>query len=105
MGIPDINIAGFLDGDIAASQRIFGEVNEALREIGFFTITGHGVPMETVTGLQANAKAFFDGPLNDKLRFKNPRGSISRGYVGLGQENLGRTLNGGAQVDVKEQLA
>jgi len=105
MGIPNIDIAGFLAGDAAASQRIFGEVNDALREIGFFTITGHGVPIDTITGLQTNAKAFFDGPVGDKLRFKNPRGSISRGYVGLGQENLGRTLNGGAQVDVKEQLA
>jgi isopenicillin N synthase-like dioxygenase len=105
MGIPDINIAGFLGGDAAATRRIFGEVNDALQEIGFFTISGHGIAPEVIAGLRTAAKAFFDGPVQTKLRFRNPRGSISRGYVSLGEENLGRTLNGGAQIDVKEQLA
>lgn len=104
VGIPEIDISGFLAGDAAASKRVYAEVNDALKEVGFFTIVGHGVPMETISGLRNGAKAFFDMPPEDKLRFANPRGSISRGYVGIGKENLGRTL-GGATIDVKEQLA
>jgi isopenicillin N synthase-like dioxygenase len=44
-------------------------------------------------------------PAAEKQRFKNLRGSISRGYLGVGQENLGRTRDSAALVDVKEQLA
>lgn len=104
-GIPEIDIAGFLAGDIAASRKVYAEVNAALQEVGFFTIVGHGVPSETIASLRNGAKAFFDMPANAKQRFANPRGSISRGYVGIGQENLGRTLGGGASIDIKEQLA
>lgn len=104
-GIPEIDIAGFLAGDAAASQRVYGEVNEALREVGFFTIVGHGVPSATIDALRTGAKAFFDLPTTEKSRFANPRGSISRGYVGIGEENLGRTQGGSASVDMKEQLA
>ena len=103
--IPEINIAGFLAGDAVASMKVFGQVNEALREVGFFTIAGHGVPAEMIAALRDGAKAFFDMPGEDKLRFANPRGSISRGYVGIGKENLGRTLGGAATIDLKEQMA
>lgn len=104
-GIPEIDIAGFLAGDAAASRRVYDDVNTALQEVGFFTIVGHGVPSATIDALRGGAKAFFDLPAADKNRFANPRGSISRGYVGIGEENLGRTQGGGASVDMKEQLA
>ena len=105
MSIPEIDIAGFLANDPIASRRIFDEVNEALREVGFFTVVGHGIDEQTISALSTISKTFFDMPEADKQPFRNPRGSISRGYVGVGQENLGRTLNGAALIDVKEQFA
>lgn len=105
MSVPEINIAGFIAEDEVASRRVVNQVNEALREIGFFTIVGHGIAEAELAALSTSAKAFFDLPPAEKQRFKNPRGSISRGYVGIGQENLGRTLGGTSLVDVKEQLA
>jgi isopenicillin N synthase-like dioxygenase len=105
MSVPEINIAGFLSGNAFATRGIYDQVNAALREVGFFTVVGHGVDTETTSALSKTAKAFFDLPLPDKQRFVNQRNSISRGYVGVGQENLGRTHNGAALVDLKEQLA
>jgi isopenicillin N synthase-like dioxygenase len=105
MSIPEINIAGYLSGDEIATRRIYDQVNEALREVGFFTIVGHGVDEKTTSSLSKMAKAFFDLPLPEKQRFVSQRNSISRGYVGVGRENLGRTHNGAALVDIKEQLA
>lgn len=105
MGIPEIDICGFLAGDGVATRCIYDQVNEALREVGFFTVVGHGIDERLISGLSRTAKAFFDLPLPEKRRFVNPRGSISRGYVGVGQENLGRTHNGAALIDIKEQLA
>jgi isopenicillin N synthase-like dioxygenase len=105
MSIPEIDISGFIKGDAVAAGRIYDQINDALREIGFFTIVGHGVDERELSAFSTIAKAFFDMPLAEKQRFRNPRNSISRGYVGIGQENLGRTSVGGALVDVKEQLA
>jgi isopenicillin N synthase-like dioxygenase len=105
MGIPEINIASFLANDPIASRRIYDEVNTALREVGFFTIVGHGIDEQITSNLSRTAKSFFDLPNTEKQRFTNPQGSISRGYVGIGQENLARTHNGAAFVDIKEQLA
>jgi len=105
MGIPEIDIAGFLAGDANASRRVYSDVNAALREVGFFTIIGHGVASATIDAVRGGAKAFFDLPQSDKGRFANSRGSISRGYIGIGEENLGRTQGRGASIDVKEQLA
>ena len=42
MAIPEIDISGFFRGDAVAAARIYDQVNDALREIGFFTIVGHG---------------------------------------------------------------
>jgi isopenicillin N synthase-like dioxygenase len=105
MGIPEIDVSGFIAKDRIATERVYDEVNEALRDIGFFTIVGHGVDEGELSAFSKTAKAFFDLPLADKERFRNLRNSISRGYVGIGEENLGRTSVGGAMVDVKEQLA
>lgn len=105
MSVPEIDISGFLTNDPDKTRRIYDEVNEALREVGFFTVAGHGIDPTSMMALQTTAKAFFDLSPAEKQLFANPRKSISRGYVGLGQENLGRTHQGAALVDLKEQLA
>jgi isopenicillin N synthase-like dioxygenase len=105
MTIPEIDISGFIKGDKIATAGVYQQVNDALREIGFFTIVGHGIEQSGLSAFSTTAKAFFDMPLAEKECFRNLRNSISRGYVGIGQENLGRTSVGGAMVDVKEQLA
>jgi isopenicillin N synthase-like dioxygenase len=105
MTVPEIDISGFIRGDAVAANRVYNQVNDALREIGFFTIIGHGIDERELSAFSQTAKAFFDLPFADKQCFRNPRNSISRGYVGIGQENLGRTSVGGALIDVKEQLA
>jgi isopenicillin N synthase-like dioxygenase len=105
MGIPEIDVSGFLAKDRIATERVYDQVNEALRDVGFFTIVGHGVDERELSAFSSSAKAFFDRPVAEKQRFRNPRNSISRGYVGIGHENLGRTLGGTALIDIKEQLA
>jgi isopenicillin N synthase-like dioxygenase len=91
MSVPEIDISGFIAGDALARRRTCARVNEALCEVGFFTIVGHGIDERVTSALQMTAKTFFDLPPIEKQRFANPRGSISRGFVGVGEENLGRT--------------
>ncbi len=89
MGIPEIDIAGFLAGDAAAQRRVCGEVNDALRDIGFFTITGHGVAPELIAGMRNTAKAFFDLPARDKLRFRNQHAASAAVMSGWGRRISG----------------
>jgi isopenicillin N synthase-like dioxygenase len=105
MSIPQIDISAAATGDGGAARQVHDEVNRALVEVGFFTVVGHGVDPRLIDNMRSLSKTFFDLPAAEKVRYANPRSSISRGYVGVGRENLGRTLKGAALVDVKEQLA
>jgi len=105
MPVPHIDLGPVLAGDAAGARAVHKAVDEALRTVGFMTIGNHGVPEDLVQRLFTEARAFFAQPLSEKDRWKNPRSSVSRGYVPIGAENLGRTLAGGTQVDLKEQVA
>jgi isopenicillin N synthase-like dioxygenase len=49
--IPVIDLASALGGDPVARLRTGREIDRTCTEIGFFTITGHGVPAETIRAL------------------------------------------------------
>ena len=42
--VPVIDIAGFATGDGAQRDHVVRAVREACEHVGFFVITGHGVP-------------------------------------------------------------
>ena len=82
------------------------QIREAAERIGFFSITGHGVPRSTVDALYGSARAFFDLPLDEKQRVAPPRPDYPRGYKAVGFEALaaGNTVAGEPPVppDLKE---
>ncbi len=100
--VPVIDVAPFLDGtDRAGVARAIGR---ACEEIGFFTIVGHGVDAGLVQRMYDVSRAFFDLPVADKQRVRRPRPEQSRGYIGLGEENLSYSV-GRATTDLKEFFA
>ena len=52
--------------------------------LGFFGIVGHGVPADLMGLMLDVSRAFFDLPLTEKRKVKQPRPEQSRGYIGLG---------------------
>jgi len=60
--IPVIDLGAALTGDAAARLRTGRQIDRTCTEIGFFTITGHGVPAEVIRGLNSKARAFFALP-------------------------------------------
>lgn len=106
MTVPVIDLSGVRRGDAAARAGAAREVDRALVDIGFFSIVGHGIDPALIAGLRETALAFFEQPAALKRACSSPQGSISRGYVGVGAENLGPTLGLDAtRRDLKEQLA
>lgn len=86
--VPVIDIAPFLAGDVAGRQRVASELARAAEQIGFFAITGHGVPDSIVDALHEQAHAFFDLPLAEKQRMAPLAPTYPRGYQGVGFDAL-----------------
>ncbi|HTZ35108.1 MAG TPA: 2-oxoglutarate and iron-dependent oxygenase domain-containing protein [Stellaceae bacterium] len=103
---PIVDLAGF-DGPAAAGRRaaIVERIAEACETIGFFGVTGHGVPREVIDGLTAASYRFFDLPLAEKLRVKRPRPEQNRGYIPAGDERLARLRGVETPADLKEMYA
>jgi isopenicillin N synthase-like dioxygenase len=95
--IPIIDISGLLAGS-SGDEKVAREIGAACRGIGFFYITGHRIPPETVSNVFRAAAAFFAAPasIKNKARFSGP--AANRGFIGLG----GETLDPGKPPDVKE---
>jgi isopenicillin N synthase-like dioxygenase len=87
----------------AVTQRdLVHQVARACEEIGFFTVTGHGVPGAVIAELVAQAYAFFDLPLAEKLAVRRPRPEQNRGYIAPGEERLARLHGDETPPDLKE---
>jgi isopenicillin N synthase-like dioxygenase len=100
--IPIIDLTGAREGGRADRLRIAGEIDAACREIGFFTLTGHGVPREVISDLQEKAHVFFGLPLAEKLLSRHPVIGTNRGYHPAGHEALSSAMDQVAPADLKE---
>ena len=86
--VPVIDIAPFLSGSATGRAQVARALGSAAEQIGFFAITGHGVPNATMDRLYATAHAFFELPLDEKRCSAPPVPTYPRGYKGLGFEAL-----------------
>jgi isopenicillin N synthase-like dioxygenase len=86
--IPVIDIAPALAGSRAERLRVAQAIDRACVEIGFFTVTGHGVPRAVMDELRSKAHDFFALPLEEKRRAIHPVTKTPRGYIALGVEAL-----------------
>jgi isopenicillin N synthase-like dioxygenase len=66
--------------------------DNACRDVGFFGITGHGVPVEVVAAAWDASRRFFDLPLERKMEAWSDADPY--GYEPMESEALGRTLDG-----------
>lgn len=57
--IPIVDFTGVAEGDAAALERAAAAIRDAFTTVGFFYITGHGVPDPVTDTAIAEARAFF----------------------------------------------
>ena len=76
------DLGQLLHGDARARERFVQELGEALQEIGFAILVGHGVDPRLFEQAATWVEEFFTGvPLAEKLCFQAARhGSVSEGY-------------------------
>jgi isopenicillin N synthase-like dioxygenase len=100
--IPVIDLAPARHGGRTDRLRVARQLDEACCAIGFFTITGHGVPDQTISDLRAAGHAFFALPLAVKLQASHPVTGTNRGYHPAGREALATANDQAAPADLKE---
>jgi isopenicillin N synthase-like dioxygenase len=100
--VPVIDIGAFVGGDVDERRRVGAEIDRACREIGFFTVVGHGVADAVIVGAHRRATEFFDLPLADRLAVVMPEPGYPYGYNPMRAETLNRSIGGTAPADLKE---
>ncbi|CAN5678225.1 oxidoreductase [soil metagenome] len=86
--IPRIDIAALSSSDPAARHAVAGLIGTACRDVGFFVIEGHGVPLALMADTFAQSARFFAQPIEAKRDLSIDKLGSNRGYVGLGVEAL-----------------
>jgi isopenicillin N synthase-like dioxygenase len=81
------------------------EINAACERVGFLSIVGHGIDEAVVDGAWNTARAFFDLPIEDKMRVAMPRPGYPYGYSPIAGETLAKSLGNGGAPDLKESFA
>jgi len=104
MSVPVIDLAPYLKGAPDGKRKVAEEVGRACRDIGFLTIIGHGVSDDLVENFYRSAREFFDLPVSEKIKIKQPRPDQVRGYSGVGEEGLSYSLDEPSPPDLKESL-
>jgi len=102
ISIPVIDLAPARGGGRAERLAVARAIDAACREIGFFAVSGHGVPDALVHELRLRAHEFFALPLADKLAARHPVLGTNRGYHPVGGETLAAANDAAAPPDLKE---
>lgn len=100
--VPLIDLGPFYTGNIEGRRAVASAVGTACREIGFFTLAGHGVSAALTAQVEAAARAFFDLPAEVKARV--PLTTSGAGYSPLQGEALAATRGEATPADLKESF-
>ena len=98
--IPIVDFANAFSGDPEARKAVAWEVHKAARDTGFFYLTGHRVPRETLERQLAFARLFFAQPAEKKLEIRIDKSSNMRGYDPMERQ----ALDVDSPPDLKESL-
>ncbi|MFF4303206.1 isopenicillin N synthase family dioxygenase [Streptomyces sp. NPDC001601] len=102
--LPLIDISRFRapDTDRAA---FLAELRSAAHEVGFFYVTGHGVPAALRDEALTAARAFFALPEQQRLEIENLNSPQFRGYTRTGTEYTAGSADWREQIDIGPERA
>ncbi len=102
--IPNIDLATAAAGEDGAA-RVAAKLRSACADVGFFLISGHGVPQAVIDGCWSAARGFFDLPLDRRMAVAMPYTGYPYGYAQLLSEALSQSLGEATPADLKESYS
>jgi len=100
LSLPIVDITGLSSPDPAARLAVGRAIRAACLDKGFMYVTGHGIDGDLRAQVLAQAAAFFDMPLDNKIAVSMAHSPCNRGYEPM----RGQTLEAGAPPDLKESF-
>jgi isopenicillin N synthase-like dioxygenase len=86
-GIPQVDLSKFVDGTAAMQAEFVQELGKAFSEIGFVSVTNHGIPLDLVNKFFKLSEQFFAMDLEKKSKHEVKGGAGQRGYTSFGREH------------------
>ena len=84
-GIPILEVSDFLAGVPGARERLAAELRQALEQVGFYYIHGHGVSQALIDDVFAQCARFHARPLAEKMAIRGNEHNVGympvNGYV------------------------
>lgn len=102
--LPVLDLSMLDQGDEAA-QAFREELRRVTHEVGFFYLTGHGVPTELIQRLLRVGREFFALPDDEKLAIENTNSPHFRGYTRMGGEYTQGKNDWREQLDIAAERA
>ena len=104
--IPVVDLGGGAIEGPGKREHVAGDIHRACRETGFFYVANHGVDPGLVGRQFAQAKRFFDLPLDEKMALHMRHSKSTAGYEPVGGQVLDSQDAGSskAPADLKESF-
>lgn len=96
--VPLIDVRGLASDGAGTLRRVADAIDRASRDVGFFYITGHGIPEDLMEACVGVAQRFFALPQEDKEAIRVD--ARHRGYIGPGAARM----YAGVRPDLKESF-
>lgn len=103
LALPILDLS-LLDGTPEEAERFRAQLREATHRVGFFYLTGTGVPPELEERLLRVSRAFFALPEEQKLAIENIKSPHFRGYTRIGGERTQGKVDWREQIDIGPEL-
>jgi isopenicillin N synthase-like dioxygenase len=103
--VPVIDFAPLAGTSDAAIDAVAGEVDDASREIGFFTVVNHPVPVPLIRRMFQESARFFSQPLEEKLQLHMRHSANFRGYLPMDEDMPKAGKRGRAVQGFQEHMA
>jgi isopenicillin N synthase-like dioxygenase len=100
--IPLIDVAGHLDGDASSSRKAATQLRWAFENIGFYYLSGHGVPQSLIDRTYEEAARFHAQPMARKLALKVNEHNI--GYLPISNAASPQAVAAGPQTEPERGL-
>lgn len=85
---------------LSPQHELVTQIRDACTRVGFFYISDHGIPQESIDNVLTSAETFFAMPEEDKNEIHFSKSTHFRGYEGVG-DNVTET---GRKPDLNEQF-
>ena len=87
------------------AARFRDELRDAMHEVGFLYLAGHGIPQELTDSILDVSRRFFELPDEQKLAVENIHSPQFRGYTRVGGELTDGAVDWREQIDIGVERA